>query len=265
MEGTNLTKRPLPSDLTQMLTVTRYEILKHMRSKRVYGIAIIVVLIFVAYLAFPPLVGDDYPDDSFEIVSFFAGFVTLLIIVIASLFAGDAIVSEYQQRTGYLLFPNPVRKGTLFAGKFLAAVTMSAIILGIYYAGAAMISLALAGDVIAEIGASFGLALLYTAAAISFGFLLSAAMKGGTAAIVLLFVTLLILMGIVAQLLMVGNIDPTFVLTVAGNVCVFILEDPYPTGDFIPEVLPAVATMVAYLVGCYVIGFLLFRRREMVS
>ena len=61
-------------------------------------------------------------------------------------------------------------------------------------------------------------------------------MKGGTAAIVLLFVTLLILMDIVAQLLMVGNIDPTFVLTVAGNVCVFILEDPYPTGDFIPEV-----------------------------
>jgi ABC-type transport system involved in multi-copper enzyme maturation permease subunit len=94
-------------------------------------------------------------------------FVTLLIVVVASLFAGDAIVSEYQQRTGYLLFPNPIKMITLYTGKFLAAVGMSALVIGIYYAGAAIISLALTGDLIAETGASFGLALLYTAAAIS--------------------------------------------------------------------------------------------------
>ncbi len=52
-----MTKRSLPSDLSQMLTVTRYEILKHLRSKRIYGIAVIVVLIFVAYLACPALTG----------------------------------------------------------------------------------------------------------------------------------------------------------------------------------------------------------------
>ncbi len=115
-----------------------------------------------------PILGDDYPDSSRDVIDFFANFVTLLIVVIASLFAGDAIVSEYQQRTGYLLFPNPVKRVTLYSGKLLAAVAMSTLVLGVYYGGAAIISLALTGDLIAETGASFGLALLYTAAAISF-------------------------------------------------------------------------------------------------
>ncbi len=235
MESTDLTKRSLPSDLAQMMTVTRYEILKHMRSKRIYGIAVIVVLIFVAYLAVPPILGDDYPDNSFDIVSFFVSMVTLLIVVIASLFAGDAVVSEYQQRTGYLLFPNPVRKSTLFAGKFLAAMLMSALVLGIYYACTAMVSLALTGEVISQTGASFGLALLYTAAAIAFGFLLSSAMKSGTGAIVLLFLTLLILMDIVTLLLVVGNIDPTFVLTVAGDSLYSSLRTPTPAETWYPS------------------------------
>jgi ABC-2 type transport system permease protein len=265
MEAKNVTDIALPSDIAQMLTVTRYEVLKHMRSKRIYGIVVIMVLIFVAYLAVPPILGDDYPNSSRDIMDFFASFVTLLIVVIASLFAGDAIVSEYQQRTGYLLFPNPVKRIALYSGKLLAAVAISTLVLGVYYGGAAIISLALTGDLVAETGASFGLALLYTAAAISFGFMLSAALKSGTAAIVLMFVTLLILMDIVAALLVVGNIDPSFVLTVAGDVCVFILRDPYPTGDFIPEVVPAIGYMLAYLVGCFIIGFALFRRREMVS
>jgi ABC-2 type transport system permease protein len=265
MESANLSKRPLPSDLSQILTVTRYETLKYLRSKRIYGIAVIVILIFVAYLAVPPLLGDDYPDSSFDIVSFFVSMVTLLVVVIASLFAGDAVVSEYQQRTGYLLFPNPVRKSTLFTGKYLAAMLMSALVLGIYYACTAVVSLALTGEVVSQIGASFGLALLYTAAAIAFGFLLSSAMKSGTAAIVLLFLTLLVLMDIVTLLLVVGNIDPTFVLTVAGDSLYFVLEDPYPSGDMVPELVPAITCMVAYLVGCYAIGYVLFRRREMVS
>jgi ABC-2 type transport system permease protein len=265
MESANLTKRSLPTDLAQVLTVTSYETLKHLRSKRIYGIGVIIALIFVAYLAVPPLLGDEYPNDSYDIVNFFVLMVTLLIVVLASLFAGDAVVSEYQQRTGYLLFPNPVRKGTLFAGKYLAAMLMSALVLAIYYVCTAAVSLALSGEVVTQIGASFGLALLFTAAAISFGFLLSSAMKSGTAAIVLLFLTLLILMDIVTSLLVVGNINPTFVLTAAGDSLYYVLEDPYPSGDLVPELVPAVVSMVAYLVGCYVIGYFLFRRREMVS
>lgn len=265
MESKTITKKALPSDLSQLMVIARYEMLKYMRSKRIYGIAAIVALIFVAYLAIPLALGDPFPDESDDIIGFFANYVTLLIVIIASLFAGDAIVSEFQQRTGYLLFPNPVKRGVLYSGKFLGAMAMSALVLAIYYGGAAVISLALSGDVIAETGASFGLALLYMAAAISFGFLLSSAMKGSTAAIVLLFLTFTMVMNLVAVLLVVGNVDSTFVLTVAGTATYYILQDPYPVGDMIPEVVPAVATMLAYLVGCYAIGFLLFRRREMVS
>ncbi len=94
-----------------------------------------MVLIFVAYLAVPPILGDEYPDNSLDIVNFFASLVTLLIVVIASLFAGDAIVSEYQQRTGYLLFPNPVKRAPCIAGKYPGGGAMSALVLGIYYAG----------------------------------------------------------------------------------------------------------------------------------
>ena len=52
---------------------------------------------------------------------FFAVWVTsmgTLAILGAVFFGGDAIASEFEHKTGYILFPNPVKRITLVVGKY---------------------------------------------------------------------------------------------------------------------------------------------------
>src|SRR5690606_17378083 len=120
--------------------------------------------------------------------------VSTLVIVAATLFAGDIIVSEFQGRTGYLLFPNPVKRSSIFLGKFLSAVLAMAIVVAIYYIAAIAISAAVSSDLehLELAFASLGLALLYSVAAVGVGMLVSSFMKGGTGSLILTFFLLLL-------------------------------------------------------------------------
>ncbi|MCU0861950.1 MAG: hypothetical protein MUE65_06505 [Methanomassiliicoccales archaeon] len=55
--------RQLPSDMAQIMTMARYDLFKHLRSKRLIGILIIEIFILAVMLALPPLVGQPYNDD----------------------------------------------------------------------------------------------------------------------------------------------------------------------------------------------------------
>lgn len=44
-------------------------------------------------------------------------------------FAGDAIAGEFGRRTGYILFPTPVRRTTMVIGKYLACFVAVALML----------------------------------------------------------------------------------------------------------------------------------------
>ena len=93
----------LPSDLQQVRTVIKYDILKHLRSRRLLGMLVIeaLLIVLIAWL----VMGE--PAQPFvTTMSAFTGLAPTLIIIGATLFAGDAIVSEFQGRTGYLL-PQP--------------------------------------------------------------------------------------------------------------------------------------------------------------
>ncbi|HUV24214.1 MAG TPA: hypothetical protein VMW26_02165, partial [Methanomassiliicoccales archaeon] len=52
-----------PSDINQIYLVGRYELLKHLRSKRLFGIVALEIIIIVLFLAIPPLTGNDYNSD----------------------------------------------------------------------------------------------------------------------------------------------------------------------------------------------------------
>lgn len=268
-----------PDDLSQAYIVTRYELLKHLRSKRLWGILAIEAIILVLILAVPPLAGSDYSNNAADFAQDFFGWTKILIIIGATLFAGDALVSEFQNRTGYLIFPNPVKRLTYFAGKFAATMLIMVLVLGIYYGATSVFSLAITGGVSALTLNSLALALLFALAASGVGYLISSIMRGGTGALVLTFALLFLIMPIVDGVLTFAKVKPDFSLTFIGDSIQHIMESPYPQdfvtdipmpggetmeiANYYPDPTLAVVGMFIYAVVTIVIAIWLFDRREM--
>lgn len=276
--------RSLPSDMQQILTIARYDIFKHLRSKRLFGILIAEVVILALVLAIPPMVGQPYSDDPADFVRSVAifTFTNIIIILGATLFAGDAIVSEFQGRTGYLLFPNPIRRSSIYLGKFLATALIAILIVTIWYGVAIIAGLIMTGGVSGLALQSYGLALLYALAAASVGYLVGTFMKGGTGALVLTFFLLFLIFPTVDQTVgMIAGIRPEPSITFQAGTIDYIFIDPYPVDStqnidlgqgqnftfysLIPHVDMAVIVMLAYVVVCNAVAMWRFRTREMVG
>ena len=124
---------PLPTDVDQMIRVTKYELLNFVRSRRFVVLLIITVIIVGALTGVTA-----YYRPAALIVSGLAFYGTwwspigALVALSVALFAGDAIAGEFQSKTGYFLFDHPVRRSSVFLGKMIAAFLASALIITIY-------------------------------------------------------------------------------------------------------------------------------------
>ena len=126
-----------------------------------------MTLVMAITLLITPLTGNEYPDEANDFVQNFVQLISIVVIVIATLFAGDAIVSEFQGRTGYLLFPNPVKRWTLYLGKYLAALVLAVALLGIYYVIVVLLGLGITGGMTDKALWSFLLTCLFAASTIA--------------------------------------------------------------------------------------------------
>ena len=207
----------LPPDIEQVWTVAKYDILKYLRSRRLLGIIAIEALVLFLISALPALLGNPYPTDTNVFIGRYAGFSSLLVIIGATLFAGDAIVSEFQGRTGYLLLPNPVKRSSLLAGKFIASTGAMFLVLVIFYGVALVLGLGITGSFSTLGLESLLLAMLYSVAALALGYLVSTIMKGSTESLILTFALLLFIFPIISAVLSLSNVDPWFILSFAGG------------------------------------------------
>lgn len=270
-------KTALPSDLSQARTVVRYDILKHFRSRRLISMLIIegaVLALITALLVFQ----DERPFN--ETMASYAAWASTLVAIGATLFAGDAIVSEFQSRTGFLLFPNPVKRSALFLGKFLAAALIMILVMIIYFGVAIGVSMAISTN-LDHLELSFyslGLAMLYSIAAVALAILISSFMKGSTGALILTFFLLFMILPLVDGLfVLVKDFAPTPSLTYAAGAISAILTTPYPLETeaivsegmtiyiHTPPVEMAVLVMAAWTVVTVVLAYFLFKRREMAA
>ncbi len=266
-----------PSDVSQVGVVVKYEVLKYLRSKRLMGLIIIEALVLLLITVLPPLLGNKYATNADAFINGYMSYVTILIVIGATLFAGDAIVSEFQGRTGYLLFPKPVKRSVLLAGKFTASAGAMFLVLITYYLVALLLGLAITGGFSTLGVESLLLAMLYSLAALAVGYLISSVMKGATGALILTFALFLFILTILMGVLTVGKVEPWFLVNYAGGVVGYITQVPYPTssvGDpgvgprlsmnqYIPDVGMSIAVMFAYLVVSLMLAYFFFKRREM--
>ena len=268
----------LPSDTKQAGIVARYDILKYLYSKRLIGIIAIEALVLVLITVLPPLLGKSYTTDPNQFIGNYANFTSIIVVIGATLFSGDAIVSEYQGRTGYLLFPNPVKKSSLLAGKFIASMAAMFLALLIYYVVALSLDVAITGAFSTLGVESLLLAMLYSVALLSVGYLISSVMKGSTGSLMLTFSTMFLIFPIASAVLSSGGVDPWFILQGFVNDTIsYITQVPYPSNGmngaglklittgvtFVPDVGVSIAVMAAYAVVALLLSYFVFKRREM--
>ena len=244
------------SGFSQLATIMRYEMLKFLRGKKFYIMLAIMGIIAAAFIIVPPALGESYPDAT-GTIEFFSQFTSILIILIATLFGADSIVYDFEKGTAFVLYTNPVRRRTIFVGKFISAILVSAATIVIYYAIATIIDLAINGGVPFATVYSMLLAMAYMTALMCVTFLISTTMKSTLAASVIVFALFFLIFSMVESILTLAGQKPFFVLTSMSTVITDILISPFPTtvsqeiGTFNiliyhPGVATAILVMVVY-------------------
>lgn len=226
-----------PSDASQIRIVTRYEFLKQIRRRRIYAVVVVAALIAALQLIIPVALNRPFPNSVKEEASSFFGFVSFLLIVVGAFFAGDAISSELELKTGYIVFANPVKRSSIVLGKFAAAFLSSLIPLGLYYLVGTGALAGIYGMVPVEVAASFGYACLYLCSILGFTFMFSAILRGSMGATLLSFFMFLLIFGILSTVISLTGNEPWYIPSFDGGMITQVIS-PQSDSFYTPQGSP---------------------------
>ncbi|MCW4015618.1 MAG: ABC transporter permease [Candidatus Bathyarchaeota archaeon] len=231
-ETSTLPKNKVPSSITQVGITTKYTFIDYFRSRRFF-ILLTITLLIGALLTV--LVGY-YQPDSFlaSELGFYSNWwgnsATYVIILSGIFFGGDAIVGEFQNKTGYFGLPNPIRRSSVYIGKMLAAFSASTAILGIFTLITVVNGVYYFGlSVPLEFAQSVLFAWFYLASVIGFTFFFSSLFKSSTMSTIVTAILFLFAFSLIQTLVstLVG-IEPWFILTYGAQIIGNVLTVPYP-------------------------------------
>jgi ABC-2 type transport system permease protein len=276
----------VPGSMDQVLKLTRYQLREYLRSRR-FGVLVLIVAgigaIVTAVVAHfhSTLISDSLAFYS----SFWAGGATAVIVLAAVFFGGDAIAGEFQNKTGYFLMGLPIRRSTVYVGKYIAAFLASVGVLALYLAilvgnGAYYFG---TGALPWQLGVSLLLAIVYLLAVLGATFLFSSLFKTSAYGFVLTAILFLfgftLLQDLVASLV---KIEPWMVISYANGIIGSVFAPGIPWGLFgtsaevreafgpvrsttlvyTPGVAEGVVIMIGYFVLTALAGLYLFEREE---
>lgn len=267
-------------DLQQIVTVTRYELLKHLRRKRLYAVMAIATLVCTLYLILPPALGLPYASKAEDFAQSFFSQTALFITIAGAFFAGDAIASEFEHKTGYIIFPNPIRRTTLVLGKFIAAFLSVLLVVVLVYGIGSLSMLGIYGSVSIEVAASFSYAILYICSVLGLTFLFSSIFKGSMGATLFSFFLLFMILPIPSSILgSFGGIEPLFDVTYAARIITQVFITPPPerhieryieAGEvkmtihaYNPDVAISILVMTSYFIVTFAMCLLITNRKEL--
>jgi ABC-2 type transport system permease protein len=271
----------VPSSMTQVGITMKYTFLDYFRSRRFF-ILLAVTLLISALLTF--IVGYYRPasflssDLSFY-GSWWGNSVTFVIVLSGVFFGGDAISGEFQNKTGYFGIPNPIRRSSVYVGKWLSAFIAATVILGVFTAitvGNGMYYFGL--NVPYQFGESVLFAWFYLAAVLGFTFFFSSLFKSSSMSILVTIILFLFVFSLIQTLVAnLVKIEPWFMLTYGAQIVGNILTVPYPPRSSVTSFGPGSRlTLTTYnvtvpeglaIIGLYfivtaILGLVLFERKE---
>ena len=258
----------------------KYTFLDYLRSRRFFILLGIVLLLsgvltaVVGYYRPPSFLSSDLSFYS----SWWSTSAVFLVAILGIFFGGDAISGEFQNKTGYFSLSNPIRRSSVYIGKWLAAYVASSIMLvifiiitfanGAYYFGF---------SVPYQLGESALLAWFYLAAVLGFTFFFSSLFKSSSYSILITAILFLFAFNLVDTIVAsLVQVEPWFILTYGAQIIGNVLSAQYPphvrTAPFgdrgttitlytatIPEGL---IIITAYFIATAILGLVLFERKE---
>ena len=280
----------MPSSLTQVGITMKYTFLDYFRSRRFFILLIITLIVsailtvLVGYYRPQSFLGDPTFDATTRELTFYSSWwgrsVPFVIILGGIFFGGDAISGEFQNKTGYFGVPNPIRRSSIYIGKWLSAFIAATIIFaifaaitignGLYYFDA---------NIPIQFGQSLLYAWFYLAAVMGFTFFFSSLFKSSSMSILVTAILFLFVFSLIELLVStLVNVEPWFILTYGAGIIGNILN-PQGFPDHVQHSLVrpgARLTITSYnayvpeglvIIGVYfiitaILGLILFERKE---
>jgi len=286
MAESSTPRNNVPNSMTQVGITMRYTFRDYLRSRR-FAILLGIMLIISAILT--GVVGY-YRPASFVgsgVLSFYSGWwgmsATFVVILSGIFFGGDAISGEFQNKTGYFTLPNPIRRSSVYIGKWLSAFIASSIVLFIFMGITVANEAAYFPFSIPwQFAESFLFSWFYLVAVLGFTFFFSSLFKSTSYSILVTAILFLFAFTLIETLVSaLAQIEPWFILTYGSGIIGNVLDPTYPahitkvSGAFgrgaataptftsfnvtIPEGLAIIAV---YFVVTAVLGLVLFERKE---
>ncbi|MGI0090948.1 MAG: ABC transporter permease [Nitrososphaerales archaeon] len=270
----------LPTSMQQIGTVVKYEMTNYFRSRRFF-ILLIIGLIVSGLLTF--LVAyygvSTFGSSAIQFYSAWWQFApTFVVIFSAIFFGGDAISGEFQNKTGYFLVGNPIRRSSIYIGKWVAAFTAAIIIMAVftaiaiangayYFGGSAFPS---------QFGQAVVFTIVYLIAALGFTFFFSSLFKSSSMSILVTVILLLFGFSIIDTLVTsLVHIEPWFILTYGSAIITGVLSaGGFPAHQTVEHfgrvtittynatIPEGLAIMLVYFAITAILGLVLFERKE---
>jgi len=286
MTQSSTQRNSVPNSLTQVGITMRYTFRDYLRSRRfaiLLGIMLIISMVLTAVVGY-------YRPASFVssgVLSFYSGWwgmsVTFITVLSGLFFGGDAISGEFQNKTGYFTLPNPIRRSSVYIGKWLSAFIASSIVLLIFTAITITNESYYFGlNIPWQFAESVLFAWFYLVAVLGFTFFFSSLFKSTSYSILVTAILFLFAFTLIQTLVSaLAQVEPWFILTYGSEIIGNVLLPTYPehmttthgvfgggnaaTRTFttfnvtIPEGL---AIITIYFVVTAVLGLVLFERKE---
>ena len=247
-------------DLRQAMIVSKYEVMKFVSGKKIYIFAILEALV----LGLLAVVMFFFSNEGFSTkggLATYISFISLLMLVGATLFSSVTLVSEFEERTSFMLFTKPIRKSSIFIGKFLAAYVLNLLFVIAYYAISAILVAIKTGGSAIELLPSLGYCAAYIFALTGIAILFSSLMKKSSSASILTFVFILLVPSIVVSIVAIatGSVDVSsywYILDVAEASVPNAISGSVENGarDFFVMILWGLIPAIG--------AYILFKRRE---
>lgn len=272
----------VPGTIAQALILSRYQFRDYLRSRR---FILMMAIVFAASAILTTIVAYFRPSGLIDNASdlyggLWAGGASFTIVFAGIIFGGDAIAGEFQNKTGYFLMGLPIKRTTVYLGKYLAALAASVVSLVVYLVivtGNAVYYLGVgAFSVPGPLIESFAITLLYLLALLGFVFLFSSLFK--TSLYAVLVVAVLFLFGfalIQSFVTSLAHTEPWFLLSYVNAIIGYPLTGVPPhvvsgtnpfTGATLtlynPTYVEGLAVMLGYFLLTSVGGLFLFEREE---
>jgi ABC-2 type transport system permease protein len=225
----NIEKAPagkgIGDDIRQIGVVTKYELLKHLRSRKMFIFIGIAALLFILITVLNIVLDGGLPKDKTDFMETYLSLIDIVLIIGVSLFCAAAIAAEFEERTALLMFPRPIKKTSFFIGKMLACYIVCGGVLAAYYGLCIIVSIINTGGLDMHTFGSLGMALLFMVAAGGFALLMSSVFKKGSTAIIITIATLLLIFQIVGAIMETFGVEPIFSVTYAAKDIVNIISE----------------------------------------